>query len=532
MAGTIERGTPNAAELRIHATDAPAEPCDGCTLLDLRRPLAAGNITAAHPRHNGVPGTLTVDTPVPVSTAWGQTSANIDITPNGQRGTLATVDVTLTHGALSTAGSILFGCDNFLDEVTPESVSPPLAGRQTVRARFRFSHPAGCPVFQGGPAGYLDLTAERRTPPGGSLLRTSYPILGATDPHTLVYRIYLGGGQVDTLYPGGHHFGITLPFAHLTRSRNEVRACADFGGPDLLGMLGQAIRISGADDPTFNGTFKPTAVSEHNDCLTWPQASPDSTSAHAKLSFGGAVGGLGAYTVWPGAEVTGVGIGNGQLDGTLRLAPNHVPWAAGDPVQQPHAPSVVVEGLGLDLHWNSPVTNAENLGISLSVAGVGVSANAAPLLITNRTERKLYTGLGGRLEPAQMGRFRGTWRGYFSFDQPTPHGSILEVYRGPDGCKHPGLDQYALWSMEAAGPTAAALFDCARNSLTTYVAGQALTENADGIRASTLIVDQHTPTPKTSCKAGQMWSDANFLYVCTADNVVKGVRLAALADLR
>ena len=42
-----------------------------------------------------------------------------------------------------------------------------------------------------------------------------------------------------------------------------------------------------------------------------------------------------------------------------------------------------------------------------------------------------------------MGRFRGVWRGYFTFDQPSPQGAVFEVYRGRGGCRNPGLDQYS-----------------------------------------------------------------------------------------
>jgi len=528
--GRVERGGRGAVEVAIRATQDNDGACDGCTLIDMREPVAHGNIVGSTNPAGGTPGTLTSDTAVTPSTGAGTTMKKIDVVPNGQEGTLASVVVDVTHGSFAKSETIVFGCDNFYDEVRPESVSEPLARMQTITARFRFSHPAGCPVMQGGTQGYLDLTAERRSPSGGNLLRTSYPIIGATDAHTLVYRIYLAGTQANGLYAGGHHFGVTLPFARLRRTHGVVHACGDFGGVggNLLPMAGQTIQVAEATDPGFDGTFTPAKVVDGGACLTWPQARMDATSEKAKVSMGGAVGGLGGYAVWPGAEVTGVGIANSHLNGTLRLAPNHVNWAREDFVEQPHPTSVVVQGVGLDLQWNSPVTNAEDLGINLSMAGVGVSANAAPLLIENRNDWTMYRGYGGHLEPAQMGRFRGVWRGYFQFDQPSPQGALFEVYRGKGGCKDPGLDQYGLWRLETAGPAASAEFDCARGVLTTRVAGSTLTQDGDGVHVNNLIVEQKTPTAKTQCKAGQMWSDATYLYVCTAENVVKGVKLMDL----
>ena len=525
--GRLTRGERGAVEVEVRPTQDDAGECDGCTLIDLRAPVAHGNIVGVAKRAGAVPGTLTSDAPVTVSTAWGTTAGDIDIVPNGQSGTVATVVVSVAKGSFAAAGTIVFGCDNFYDEVTPESVGAVEAGRQTIRARFRYSHPAGCPVMQGGTQGYLDLVAERRTPPGGNQLRTAYPIIGATDEHTLLYRVYMAGKQMDSLYPGGHGFGVTMPFARLTRSKGTVRACADFGGvgKNLLALNGGAIRVTEATDASFNGTFTPAAVTDGGGCLRWPQVGLEGRAAHAKVSSGGAVGGGGAYFVWPGAEVTGVGLSGGHLNGTLKLAANHVAWAADDAVEQPHPTSVVVQGLGLDLQWNSPVTNAENKGIDLALAGVGVSANATALQIQNGTDPRMYAGYGGTLEPAVMGRFRGMWRGYFTFDQPSAQGSLFEVYRGRTGCRDPGLDQYGLWRLETSGATASTEFDCARQVLTTWVAGQTLTQDGDGVHVSKLIVGQGTPDAKTQCKAGQMWSDATYLYVCTAENVVKGVKL-------
>ena len=69
------------------------------------------------------PGTLTSDTAVEPSTGWGVTAGAIEVVPNGQEGRAASVSVEVTHGRFLRAGTVIFGCDNFLDEVTPEAVS-------------------------------------------------------------------------------------------------------------------------------------------------------------------------------------------------------------------------------------------------------------------------------------------------------------------------------------------------------------------------------------------------------------------------
>ena len=47
---------------------------------------------------------------------------------------------------------------------------------------------------------------------------------------------------------GGHHFGVTLPFARLSRVHGQVTGCADFGG---VGQESASLR--GAADTDYGG---------------------------------------------------------------------------------------------------------------------------------------------------------------------------------------------------------------------------------------------------------------------------------------
>ncbi len=181
---------------------------DGGTLLDMTAPIAIGNITAETLFSGGSPGTLTTDNALTPATYQG-TAAAISSTPNGVVGTSVTVPVTATSGTISASSILIFACNDFLETVQPTTVSALAGGVQNVTAMFRYSHNAGCPVYQGGMHGYLDLTADRRAAPGGALLRTSY-FAQAVSANTLIYRVYLANanvGQASHLYDAVHAWG-------------------------------------------------------------------------------------------------------------------------------------------------------------------------------------------------------------------------------------------------------------------------------------------------------------------------------------
>ncbi len=204
FAGTV--GQPNAAGLTVSATQDVQGAADGAPLINTLAPITTGNILAETISSPTVPGTLTTDNTLTVATGIGTVPGAISV-PSG--GGTATVAVAAGTGAFSLGGgTIYFGCNDFMDQVTPTAVSVS-GSTATITGFFRFSHAAGCPlVTQGGMHDFLDITADRRIGLGigGNLMRTAYWVV-ATGPHTFSTRIYLAGGQASGIYPLAHAWG-------------------------------------------------------------------------------------------------------------------------------------------------------------------------------------------------------------------------------------------------------------------------------------------------------------------------------------
>lgn len=407
-------------------------------------PLATGQIIGITSAATNVPGQFTTTDTHPLSFAIGSTNGAINIIQPSVPGyTTVTVSVHVTGGsnvaggfttADSTMSTILFACDNFPDWVKPTAITPiDGSGNQDITASFKFGHPTGCKVFQGGPQGLIDLVADRLVFASKDYVRTGYLIAGAEDATHLSYRFYTTGFQA-VIPEQSHNFGLPGPTStqtvNLTRTGGTVKGCS-------VGFrfVGTPVQIA-ATDTTFNGTFTSSNM-DTSGCVTWANAGSDGSTNSAVMTTGGAVGGMsstGAYFVWPAARVISTNYTTSVVNGattltpnafSFNLYPNNMPVAFGNQIIEPHDPANKTSMLSAIATY----TTAPNQGIQNhffnKVTGSGVqgfSFRGEELVNTNNITMYLGGGGNGKLAGPVGHRLVGSW-GWNSYsDAPLPNG--------------------------------------------------------------------------------------------------------------
>lgn len=427
-------------------------PLVGSSLIDTSRTVSAGYITTTNAASGGYPATIVTSNTHTLSAAWGITQAAINISNNGASGSVATVNVRVdggtNAGGFTTGAVIWFGCDNFLDQVTPTAVSALSGGTQNITGSFLHAHATNCAVYQGGEMASLDLHGDRRVE-GSYYLRTDYIILGCRTTTACDYRSYITGQQ-GGFTPYLHNFGTTISsIGILTRASNVVTAC-NYYDPQLQG---RTITISGAPDTTYNGTFSNVGLvySGGKSCLTWNNSGTDGTTLNPNLTWGGTLDDLGGYTMWPVFEVRSLdtaqyvdpatGVTSYYYTGKINVAPNSVTVANGDNIEGLHSMASKSTGIFVQGVMHTPPTSANQDFVNIGASGEGVTASNFHMLnLYNGNDWSKYNGYGasGHLQPITGIEMQG------------PFGYLLRSYMPTEGgygiyFDHPAYLSAGVW---------------------------------------------------------------------------------------
>ena len=190
---------------------------------------------------------------------------------------------------------------------------------------------------------FIDFTANQAGV-APNLLRYPVDIIGATDPHTIVWRWF-----AYSYKPAANQFrwgnvvpGESFALDHLSNTGGTVTARWLGDPPPPLICNTRNIYFSTATDPAFIGACTEVTYSTSSGYLSCKQSgSAGHTSAgiKAKFAFGDTPFGNTEFTLWPGAEVIDVqdeAQDPPKVNGKFTLEPNSVAWSVGDAIEEPH----------------------------------------------------------------------------------------------------------------------------------------------------------------------------------------------------
>jgi lysophospholipase L1-like esterase len=287
-----------------------------------------------------------------------------------------------------------------------------------LRMTFNKAHRAGATIAIGGLCGYgLEETID--TVRG---IRQVFPVIGSYSPTGLYYA----GGQTSIVGVNnatGGFLSVNLQISSIARNNNVVTVTTAGNLP--VDVNGLTMTIAGVADSSYNGSF--TVTTTGSNMLTYAETGANSTST------GGSVTELtGGYVLYPMAEVLGVFDATAKsVDGLMTLAPNTVPWAANDPLEEPH---YYQEAVGADTTFVSQTTPRPTLQQS---EGIEYQLSAGPSMngwtIDNAVPASYYLGNGGtHAAPVAAYQSIGIWRK--TMDAQAGEQSVFSIHCNSHGC--------------------------------------------------------------------------------------------------
>lgn len=482
-------------------------------------PMASGHIESTTKPSGQIPGTLTVDTTVPVSTAWGTLQANCGPAspPNPVGVTTAAVSCSVNLNGISSFGnspgsfttsSIVCFSGQFHECAYPTSVGTASGGVQAVNFNLLYPHNSGSVIMQGGASDtYIDLLVNRGTDNTSGTGTLKYPIdvIGSTSSNTLVdveFWIANDGGTYsigDNNLVGNLLLGSPSQVSSLSNTSGVVTMSLN-GIQTYPSMNGQNVYIFGASDNTFNGActnFKlsyavyPTAVtatcnqsSSAGHTVASAQVALNCTATNASCTANQY--GNGDFVLYEGSQVLDVQDPSSSpanaIDGYFLLEPNPWTWT-GATVEEPHHyASQVAERKGTLMVAN-PLS--ETTGVSVRFQGTGLGTpygdetygavnghyNSSSLFTgQNANSPSLYSYFGGTMVAPNGMSLQGLLYDTLASEYaPEWGGSVLWV-GGPEqqgslgGAADPGYE-YNLFYLVGNGGNNSATYFPASNTL-------------------------------------------------------------------
>lgn len=439
--------------------------------------FASGHIESTTKPSGLIPGTVTVDTTVPVSTAWGTLQANCGpaspANPIGVTTTAVSCAVNLngissfgnSPGSFTTTGIVCFS-GQYHECAYPTSVGTASGGIQTVNFNLLYPHNSGSVIMQGGAADtYIDLLANRGTDESSGTGTLKYPIdvIGSINSNTLVdveFFIAQNGSVYsigDGILTGNLLLGNQGVIANLSNTGGVVTMSLDNGVAAYPAMNGQNVYLSGASDSTFDGActdFKITSWTNSGAVGTCNQASSSGhTAAGASIALNCTSTnssctanqyGNGDFVLWKGAQVLDVQDPNSTpanaIDGYFLLEPNPWNWTSATVEEPHHYAAIIAQQKGLEEIAN-PLGSAS--GISVTLKGTGFATpytdkdsgalnghyNASGAIgANNLNSPSLYSYYGGTsVPPNGFGLIGQFWDLFSSEYAPNWGGNVLKI---------------------------------------------------------------------------------------------------------
>ncbi len=279
-------------------------------------------------------------------------------------------------------------------------------------------HAAGAIVAIGGLCGY----GVEQTIDSGGGIRQVFPVIGSINATT----IYVASGVTSILARSvstSGYLNATYFISSMVRSNNTVTVTVT--SPTVLDFSYLTLTVAGAADSSFNGSFQVqnTAANQFTFAQTGPNAS----------TTGGTIGVMtGGYAISPMAEVLDVyDDATNTVSGKMKLAPNTVPFAPGDLLEEPH---YFQQRVAADIEF---VTQYTPRSLSQQQAGIYYQGNNGPGLrgwvINNGSPASNYLGNGGTHGvPDFAFQTQGIWG--TAYDLQAGETSAFRVHCNSKGC--------------------------------------------------------------------------------------------------
>jgi len=433
FAGTCASGcTAGSTTVMVAATSAPGTQGEGRYLIDTNpaKIFSTGQLIGGSGFVNNTPGPTASfsGTAFPVSVLFSTASAILSQTNNMAPGTvtvaIATTGVPTGFATGTASAPAPGGVACVADQ--PVSISPQnyeMANYTVVdgthlQLTLNKPHRAGATIAIGGLCGYgLEETVD--TARG---IRQVFPVIGSYSATGLYYA----GGLTAIVGVGGQTGGflnLSAQIASIARSGNLVTVTTAAVLP--VDVNGLTMTVAGVADSSYNGSFAVTTTGANT--LTYASIGADGASS------GGTVAALtGGYALYPMAEVLGVfDNATKKVDGQMTLAPNTVPWAANDPVEEPH---YYQEKVAADTSFVGQTTPRPT---NVQAAGIQYQLNVGPgmkgWVIANAAPASNYLGNGGtHTIPTAAYAATGIWQ--TTMDAQAGDQSLFAVHCNSHGC--------------------------------------------------------------------------------------------------
>ncbi|GGG65968.1 hypothetical protein [Edaphobacter dinghuensis] len=492
--GTCSSGcTTGSTAVMVAATSAPGTQGEGRYLID-KSPadiITTGSLTGGTGTVAGTPGAAASfsGTNFPISvffeTAQVITSQANNVAPGTVSVALATTGVPSGFATNTAAAPAQSGVACVTDQPNSsnphnyEMVNYTVVDGTHLQMTLLKVHRAGATIAIGGLCGYgLEQTVD--TVNG---IRQVFPVIGSYSPTALYYA----GGLTAIVGVSGQTSGflsVNATIASIARNNNVVTVTTAGNLP--VDVSGLTLTISGVADASYNGSYVVTTTAANT--LTYANTGANSTST------GGTVATLtGGYALYPMAEVLSTfDTATKTIDGELTLAPNTVPWAANDPVEEPHYYQQKVSG---DMMYIGQTTPRPSL---TQTAGITFSGSAGPGLsgwyIDNAVPGSNYLGNGGtHTAPYAAYMSSGVWQ--TAMDAQAGERSVFAIHCNSHGCGK-WNSAYDLFELDSQTSVDTINFQPTTSTLTLKLRGTAYgftpqaftagTINATTINATTL----------------------------------------------
>lgn len=320
---------------------------------------------------------------------------------------------------------------------------------------FNKVHNVNATIAIGGLCGYgLEQTVD--TTAG---IRQVWPVIGSYSPTALYYASTTATATVGQVFATSAYLNINLGIASMVRSNNVVTVTLTSSMPKDLNGLNMT--IAGAADSSYNGTFPVTTTSKQT--ITYAQTGPNSSTTGGTVSYL-----TGGYVLYPMAEALNVMNPVSKIvDGTMTLAPNTVPWAAGDAVEQPH---FYQQRVAPDTTYVTQIMPRSNTYVG---AGIDYQGNNGPGLqgftINNATPASSYYGNGGtHAAPDFAYQAQGVWQRTMRLQAGEQ--SVFTIGCNSHGCGN-WNSQYNLFELQSSASTDLIQWNPAASDLGILVRG-------------------------------------------------------------
>jgi hypothetical protein len=340
-------------------------------------------------------------------------------------------------------------------------------------------------VAIGGLCGYgLEQTVD--TTAG---IRQLFPVIGA---YSAINLYYAGGSTavVGAMNLTSGFLNLNASIASVTRTANIVTVITT--GSLSANVNGLSVSVAGVADSSYNGSYVATTIAPNS--FTYSQTGANSSST------GGTVSVLtGGFALYPMAEVLSVfDQATSSVDGQMTLAPNNVPWAASDPVEEPH---FYQEQVSADVQY---VGQSVPRPTTVIRAGLQYEENNGPGLIgwsiSNSSPAQNYLGYGGTHQvPDGAYESLGIWRR--TMNLTAGEQAVFAVHCNLHGCGN-WNSGYNLFELDSTVGDDLVTYSPTASSLTTIMRGTPYSFSPTAFTAGTIDVGTLNATTITGSLNG------------------------------